>query len=79
MDAQSGHAGCAGGHGVDPRKYAVLACKLTLPETYRAFSAVSPLANLPGTDWGYRQFAAYRGEDLSTWTPHDANELAKVI
>lgn len=29
MDAQSGQAGCGGGHGIYPRKYAFLAGKLT--------------------------------------------------
>lgn len=62
----TGHS--MGGHGA-------LTLGMTFPETYRAVSAISPIANPSRSDWGRKQFAAYLGPDESAWAPHDATLL----
>lgn len=67
-DAQgiTGHS--MGGHGA-------LTLAMTLPETYRSLSAISPIANPTRSDWGRKQLGAYLGADESKWAPHDATLL----
>jgi len=67
-DAQgiTGHS--MGGHGA-------LTLGMTLPETYRSLSAISPIANPTRSDWGRKQLGAYLGADESKWAPHDATLL----
>ena len=64
-DAQgiTGHS--MGGHGA-------LTIALTLPQQYKSVSAFAPIANPTQSDWGRKQFAAYLGDDESTWIDHDA-------
>lgn len=67
-DAQgiTGHS--MGGHGA-------LTLAMTLPETYRSLSAISPIANPTQSDWGRKQLGAYLGPDEATWAAHDATLL----
>lgn len=62
----TGHS--MGGHGA-------LTLGMTFPETYRALSAISPIANPTRSDWGRKQFGAYLGPDEAAWAPHDATLL----
>lgn len=62
----TGHS--MGGHGA-------LTLGMTFPETYRALSAISPIANPSRSDWGRKQFGAYLGPDETAWAPHDATLL----
>jgi S-formylglutathione hydrolase len=67
-DAQgiTGHS--MGGHGA-------LTIALTLPQQYKSVSAFAPIANPTQSEWGRKQFAAYLGDDESTWMDHDATLL----
>ncbi|WP_225028143.1 S-formylglutathione hydrolase [Xinfangfangia pollutisoli] len=62
----TGHS--MGGHGA-------LTIGMTLPETYRALSAISPIANPCASDWGRKQLTAYLGQDETKWAGHDASLL----
>lgn len=62
----TGHS--MGGHGA-------LTLGMTLPETYRSLSAISPIANPSRSDWGRKQLGAYLGPDEAAWAPHDATLL----
>ena len=64
----TGHS--MGGHGA-------LTIGMTHPETYRALSAISPIAHPTVSDWGRKQFAAYLGPDEALWAPHDATLLMR--
>jgi S-formylglutathione hydrolase len=64
----TGHS--MGGHGA-------LTIAMTRPETYRALSAISPIANPTRSDWGRKQFAAYLGPDETAWAAHDATLLMR--
>ncbi len=62
----TGHS--MGGHGA-------LTIAMTLPQQYRSLSAFAPIANPTQSDWGRKQFAAYLGDDETTWDAHDATQL----
>ena len=62
----TGHS--MGGHGA-------LTLAMTLPETYRSLSAISPIANPSRSDWGRKQLGAYLGSDEAAWAAHDATLL----
>jgi len=62
----TGHS--MGGHGA-------LTIGMTHPQTYRALSAISPIANPTRSDWGRKQLAAYLGPDEARWAAHDATLL----
>ena len=63
----SGHS--MGGHGA-------LTLALSNPDRFRSVSAVSPIANPHGSDWGRKQLMAYLGEDEGAWGEEtDASKL----
>lgn len=62
----SGHS--MGGHGA-------LVIALKNPGRYRSVSAFSPIVAPTRVPWGQKAFAAYLGEDRSTWSAWDASEL----
>jgi S-formylglutathione hydrolase len=64
----TGHS--MGGHGA-------LTIAMTHPETYRAVSAIAPIANPTASDWGRKQFTAYLGPDEVAWQAHDASLLMR--
>jgi S-formylglutathione hydrolase len=66
----TGHS--MGGHGA-------LTIAMSRPETYRALSAISPIANPTRSDWGRKQFAAYLGSDEDVWAKHDATDLMREV
>jgi S-formylglutathione hydrolase len=66
----TGHS--MGGHGA-------LTIAMSRPETYRALSAISPIANPTRSDWGRKQFAAYLGSDEGVWAAHDATDLMREV
>lgn len=65
----TGHS--MGGHGA-------LTLGMTLPETFRSLSAISPIANPTRSDWGRKQLGAYLGSDESAWAGHDATLLMEA-
>ncbi len=65
----TGHS--MGGHGA-------LTLGMTLPETFRSLSAISPIANPTRSDWGRKQLGAYLGSDESVWAEHDATLLMEA-
>jgi len=64
--AISGHS--MGGHGA-------LTIALKNPQRYTSVSAFSPICNPIACPWGEKAFAAYLGEDRSSWEEHDASVL----
>ena len=60
----TGHS--MGGHGA-------LTIAMGLPGRFRSVSALSPICNPTGSDWGKKQLGAYLGTDESTWLAHDAS------
>lgn len=70
MDRQAITGHSMGGHGA-------LTIAMSLPGRFRSVSAFAPIANPMASDWGRKQFAAYLGEDQSTWAPHDATHLMR--
>ncbi len=64
--AISGHS--MGGHGA-------LVIALRNPGRYRSVSAFSPIVAPSRVPWGEKAFAAYLGDDRSTWKAWDACEL----
>lgn len=65
----SGHS--MGGHGA-------LICALKNPQDYQSVSAFSPICNPLNGAWGQGCFAAYLGDDTSTWQQYDATALLKA-
>ena len=57
-----------GGHGA-------LTLALRHPGVFTSVSAFAPIANPMHCAWGQKAFAAYLGEDRSTWAAHDASAL----
>ncbi|MEI4233849.1 S-formylglutathione hydrolase [Roseovarius sp. D22-M7] len=68
MDRQAITGHSMGGHGA-------LTLAMSLPGRFRSVSAFAPICNPTGGDWGRKQFAAYLGEDESTWAPYDSSLL----
>lgn len=64
--AISGHS--MGGHGA-------LTLALRRPELFRSVSAFAPIVSPSRVPWGEKAFAAYLGEDRTTWDAHDATRL----
>jgi S-formylglutathione hydrolase len=62
----SGHS--MGGHGA-------LTLALRHPGRYHSVSAFSPIVAPSEVPWGQKAFAAYLGDDRSTWLAHDAVAL----
>jgi S-formylglutathione hydrolase len=62
----SGHS--MGGHGA-------LTLALKYPEHFRSVSAFAPIVSPARCPWGEKAFAAYLGEDRSSWAAHDATAL----
>ncbi len=62
----SGHS--MGGHGA-------LTLALRHPGRYRSVSAFSPIVAPSEVPWGQKAFAAYLGDDRTTWRAHDAVAL----
>ncbi|WP_227269885.1 S-formylglutathione hydrolase [Roseobacter weihaiensis] len=70
MDRQAITGHSMGGHGA-------LTIAMSLPGRFRSVSAFAPIANPMASDWGRKQFAAYLGDDQSTWAAHDATHLMR--
>ena len=68
--AITGHS--MGGHGA-------LTLAMSLPGRFRSVSAFSPIVNPTESDWGRKQFAAYLGDDETTWAAHDASLLMREV
>jgi S-formylglutathione hydrolase len=66
--AISGHS--MGGHGA-------LTIALRNTERYQSVSAFSPINNPVNCPWGQKAFAAYLGNDMSTWREYDASLLMR--
>lgn len=66
--AISGHS--MGGHGA-------LTIALREPGRYKSVSAFSPIVAPSQVPWGQKAFAAYLGNDQTTWKEHDTVELVK--
>lgn len=54
-----------GGHGA-------LTLALRYPQLFRTVSAFAPIASPTRCPWGRKAFAAYLGQDETTWAEHDA-------
>ena len=57
-----------GGHGA-------LTIGMGIPGRFKSISALSPICNPTGADWGRKQLAAYLGNDEQSWVGHDASIL----
>lgn len=66
VESITGHS--MGGHGA-------LVLALRNPGRYRSVSAFAPIVAPTQVPWGHKAFAAYLGEDRSTWAAWDATEL----
>ena len=64
--AIAGHS--MGGHGA-------LTIALKNPQRYASVSAFSPIVNPVACPWGQKAFAAYLGEDTTSWAEYDATLL----
>ena len=57
-----------GGHGA-------LTIGMGMPGRFKSISALAPICNPTGADWGRKQLAAYLGSDEQIWGKHDASIL----
>ena len=57
-----------GGHGA-------LTIGMGIPGRFTSISALSPICNPTGADWGRKQLAAYLGNDEQSWVGHDSSIL----
>ena len=57
-----------GGHGA-------LTIGMGIPGRFQSISALSPICNPTGADWGRKQLAAYLGNDEQSWIGHDSSIL----
>lgn len=57
-----------GGHGA-------LMIAFKNPDRYQSVSAFSPIVAPHQVPWGQKAFAAYLGDDISTWQDYDSTEL----
>ena len=57
-----------GGHGA-------LTIGMGIPGRFKSISALSPICNTTGADWGRKQLAAYLGNDEQSWVGHDSSIL----
>ena len=67
MSRQSIMGHSMGGHGA-------LTFAMALKGRFRSVSAFAPICHPTASDWGRKQFAAYRGAE-ENWGPHDATLL----
>ena len=57
-----------GGHGA-------LTIGMGIPGRFKSISALSPISNPTGADWGRKQLAAYLGNGEQSWIGHDSSIL----
>ena len=57
-----------GGHGA-------LTIGMGMPGRFNSISALAPICNPTGADWGRKQLAAYLGNDEQSWMKHDSSIL----
>ena len=57
-----------GGHGA-------LTIGMGMPGRFKSISALAPICNPTGADWGRKQLAAYLGNDEQSWIKHDSSIL----
>ena len=57
-----------GGHGA-------LTIGMGMPGRFKSISALAPICNPTGADWGRKQLAAYLGDDEQSWVTHDSSIL----
>ncbi len=57
-----------GGHGA-------LTIGMGTPGRFKSISALAPICNPTGADWGRKQLAAYLGNDEQSWMGHDSSIL----
>ena len=57
-----------GGHGA-------LTIGMGMPGRFKSISALAPICNPTGADWGRKQLAAYLGNDEQSWFGHDSSIL----
>jgi S-formylglutathione hydrolase len=57
-----------GGHGA-------LTIGMGMPGRFKSISALAPICNPTGADWGRKQLAAYLGNDEQSWMKHDSSIL----
>ena len=57
-----------GGHGA-------LTIGMGIPGRFKSISALSPICNPTGADWGRKQLAAYLGNEEQSWVGHDSSIL----
>ena len=57
-----------GGHGA-------LTIGMGTPGRFKSISALAPICNPTGADWGRKQLAAYLGNDEQSWVKHDSSIL----
>ena len=57
-----------GGHGA-------LTIGMGMPGRFKSISALAPICNPTGADWGRKQLAAYLGNDEQSWIRHDSSIL----
>ena len=57
-----------GGHGA-------LTIGMGMPGRFKSISALAPICNPTGADWGRKQLAAYLGDDEQSWVKHDSSIL----
>ena len=57
-----------GGHGA-------LTIGMGMPGRFKSISALAPICNPTGADWGRKQLAAYLGDDEQNWVKHDSSIL----
>ena len=72
MDRQAITGHSMGGHGA-------LTLAMGLPGRFRSVSALAPICNPCGSDWGRPQLGAYLGEDETTWVAHDSSLLMESV
>ncbi|WP_204113022.1 S-formylglutathione hydrolase [Shimia biformata] len=70
MSRQSIMGHSMGGHGA-------LTMAMALPGRYRSVSALAPICNPTGAEWGKKQLRAYLGTDESAWAGHDASVMMR--
>jgi len=57
-----------GGHGA-------LTIGMGMPGRFKSISALAPICNPTGADWGRKQLAAYLGDNEQSWVKHDSSIL----
>jgi S-formylglutathione hydrolase len=68
MTRQSIMGHSMGGHGA-------LTIGMGTQDRFKSISALSPICNPTGADWGRKQLSAYLGNDEQTWLEHDSSIL----